>query len=238
MTTKTDLREFTKDELVALLTSDVAGWNRLYEEARRASDYEWYADLRNANLRYADLGNAELRNANLWNADLWNADLGNANLGNANLGNANLGNANLWNANLRYANLGNADLTWSDPLWPFRADTFDILDAAPGEVATLREQIVAGNIDGSVYEGECACLCGTIANAQGVSYDAIEGVKPDSSRPAERWFAPIRKGDEPVSPIPDGDVDWSSEGVYRASVALVWVDEWIASRTRIAEVIA
>jgi hypothetical protein len=42
-----------------------------------------------------------------------------------------------------------------------------VLSAAPAEVPTLLAKVRAGEVDGSVYEGVCACLLGTIANARG-----------------------------------------------------------------------
>jgi hypothetical protein len=75
-----------------------------------------------------------------------------------------------------------------------RADLFDVLVTAraeaPGFLAALRE----GLVDGSVYEGECACLVGTLANIRGVSYTRLPH---DSSRPIERFFTAIKKGDTP-----------------------------------------
>ncbi len=77
-----------------------------------------------------------------------------------------------------------------------------------------------------------------MANIQGVHYQSIPGIKPDANRPAEQWFTPISKGDAPRSmPVEGEKVEWKSEGVYRASVALAWLDEWVASRTMIADAI-
>jgi uncharacterized protein YjbI with pentapeptide repeats len=120
------------------------------------------------------------------------------------------------------------------PFYGIRLDVWAILDAAPGEVAALREKMLAGEIDGSVYQGECACLCGTIANAQGVPYTDLEGITPDAERPAERWFGPIRRGDKPTDNL---DADDITDGVYALTIALRWVDQWLESRLRIAEML-
>jgi len=97
----------------------------------------------------------------------------------------------------------------------------------------LRAALVAGRVDGSVYTGECACLVGTLAQTHAGHElasvaEAGLALQPDSTRPAEQWFMPIRKGDAP------SDAEDRSEGVYRATTALRWVDEWTASRTAIA----
>jgi hypothetical protein len=60
-----------------------------------------------------------------------------------------------------------------------RADLWAILDAAPAEVAALREKVVAGEINGSTYEGACACLCGTIRQR---SRRQVHGARRDQVR--------------------------------------------------------
>ena len=82
-------------------------------------------------------------------------------------------------------------------LEPIRDDFFSVLDAAPLEVTALRDALRQGQVDGSAYEGKCACLVGTIANARGCSYKAVDGLQPDSSRLAEVWFLAIAPGDTP-----------------------------------------
>src|SRR5207253_7467687 len=84
-------------------------------------------------------------------------------------------------------------------LAPVRDDIRKILDATPGEAGGLLQAMWDGKINGSAYQGECACLVGTIANVRGCRYDAIPEIRPDSSRPAERWFLNINTGDTPVT---------------------------------------
>ena len=165
------------------------------------------ANLSDANLRGANLSDANLRGANLRGANLSDADLRYADLSGANLSDANLRGANLSDANLRGADLSDADLM------QFKADFFEILIHAANEVAGLRDALVNGNVDGSTYTGPCACLVGTIANVRQSAYTDMQGIKPDSRRPAEQWFMNIRKGDTP-------------ETNQVSKITLEWVDEF------------
>jgi hypothetical protein len=182
------------------------------------------ADLRNANLRNADLraanlraaylraaylSDANLRGANLRAADLSAADLSAADLRDANLSNADLSNADLRDADLRNANLIDANLS------DVKEDFFSVLAAAKAEVPGLYKALCNGRVDGSNYEGECACLIGTIANVRHARYDDLgEDLRPNADRPAERWFLGIRKGDTP-------------ESNAVASVTKQWCEEWM-----------
>jgi hypothetical protein len=177
------------------------------------------ADLRSADLRGADLGDADLggadlrgadlRGANLGGAKLRDADLGCANLRDADLGGADLRGANLRGANLRGANLGCANLRDAD-LSVIRNDLFDVLLRSRHEVPGLLLALREGRIDGSTYSGECACLCGTIANVRGVNHHTLGFV--DGSRPIERWFLNIGKGDKPeTSSVAKITEEWIEE---------------------------
>jgi hypothetical protein len=84
------------------------------------------------------------------------------------------------------------------------------------EVPALRAAIVAGKIDGSTYGGECACLVGSLAKSAQVNYEKIPGLRPNSSRPAERWFINIKSGDTP-------------ETNQFSALALKWIDELLAN---------
>lgn len=113
-------------------------------------------------------------------------------------------------ASLDGASLDGADLT------PIRADFYDVLAAAPREVAGLIEALKSGRVDGSTYEGECACLVGTIANVRHADYRLLDGLEPDSSRPIERFFMGISKGDTP-------------ETNQLSALAVGWAQAWLTN---------
>lgn len=165
------------------------------------------ADLRGAYLTDADLTSACLRGADLRGADLRGAYLRGTYLSDA----ADLTDADLTGACLTGYYLPGADLS------DVREDLFDVLDSSPGEVAGLLAALREGRVDGSVYEGACACLVGTLANVRGCHYMAIPGLVPDSERLAEIWFLSIRPGHTPTNYGP-------------AALAAEWIAEWQALR--------
>jgi hypothetical protein len=131
---------------------------------------------------------------------------------------ANLRDANLYGANLRDANLGDANLYGAKnaDLTPVRDDLWAVLSASPAEVEGLRQALIDGRVDGSVYDGECACLLGTLANVRGCTVAELPGLKKNAGRPAEQWFLGINKGDTPKT----NDA---------AKTALAWIDQWLAN---------
>jgi hypothetical protein len=93
-----------------------------------------------------------------------------------------------------------------------RDDFFNVLSVVKNEIPFLVQSLNGGKVDGSVYEGECACLVGTIAKAKNCNYKTIEGLKPDSDRPAEQWFMSIYPGDTPKnSPVVKKTMEWIEE---------------------------
>ena len=166
------------------------------------------ADLRSANLSYANLSYANLRSANLRSADLSSADLSSANLSYANLSYADLSYANLSYANLSYADLSYADLSYANlrsaDLSSIKNDFWDVLLHSIVEIPFLKQNIIEGKIDGSTYDGECACLSGTLVNGakfhngpqKPVIIKSIMACR-DAARPIERFFLGIKKGDTP-----------------------------------------
>lgn len=106
------------------------------------------------------------------------------------------------------SNLRGSDLT------PIRDDIWAVLSAAPREVVGLIEALKNGKVDGSTYQGSCACLVGTIANVRGANYEALGALKPNSARPAERFFIAIRNGDTPATN-------------QFSALAVEWVEQWL-----------
>jgi len=88
--------------------------------------------------------------------------------------------------------------------------------------------LVAGKINGSIYQGDCACLAGTIAKHRGISdIESGQTIKEngiafrvDSDSPRERWFMNIKEGDTP-------------ETNQCAKFALEWINEAISMRNHI-----
>ncbi len=138
-----------------------------------------------------------------------------ADLTGADLTGADLTDADLTGADLTDAKLTRADLTGAD-LNSIRDDIWAVLSASPREVAALRAAIAEGRIDGSCYDGKCACLVGTIANAAGVQYQKLPFLMPNGSRPAERFFMAINPGDTP-------------DKCQAAKLAIEWIDQWITN---------
>ena len=175
------------------------------------------ADLKDADLRYANLEGADLRYANLEGADLRYANLVGANLGNANLKDADLRYANLVGANLGKTNLRDADLRDANlryaNLMFFKTDFWEILLKSKFEIGGLKQFLKDGKVDGSTYSGECACLVGTIANVKGCDYEQLEGIVPNSDRPAEQWFAMIKP-------------DHTPENSQVCRITMEWIEEF------------
>jgi hypothetical protein len=160
------------------------------------------ADLRGADLYGADLYGADLRGADLYGADLRGADLRGANLYGANLRGANLRGANLRGADLRGADLRGADLEKlpTDYINQCSRDILFILGCLKTEVPTLRKMLIKGKVDGTQYEGDCACLIGSLANADGGMEKVCSAIPFYEKGPhnmGEAFFLNIRKGDTP-----------------------------------------
>ena len=154
--------------------------------------FERDADLRDANLRDANLRGADLRGANLYGADLRGA-----NLYGADLRDADLRGANLRGADLRDANLKNLPISWINQC---SRDILFILSHLKKEVPALRKALIDGKVDGTVYNGDCACLVGTLGNADGGVDKVCETIPfydKGTHNFGEMFFLNIRKGDTP-----------------------------------------
>ena len=166
------------------------------------------ADLRGAVLAGADLRGAVLAGAILRGADLRGADLTDADLTDADLTDADLRGADLAGAVLTGAVLTGAVLT------PIKDDLFAVLSYQPHEVPALIKALVEGRVKGSTYTGTCACLVGTLANEAHCNYERlVSGLKPNASRPIERFFLAINEGDTP-------------ETSQFSALAHEWATEW------------
>jgi len=174
------------------------------------------ARLDGASLDGASLVGASLDGASLYGARLDGASLDGASLVGASLDGASLVGASLDGARLDGASLDGARQLLAAGLTRIKLDLFDVLDKAPAEVPGLLAALRDGTIDGSAYEGDCACLVGTIAKVRGCSYDNLVGLRPNGSRPAERWCLAIRPGATPDNhPV--------------AEVTAMWIAEWQAA---------
>ena len=162
-------------------------------------------------VKWAVKERAYLADANLAGAYLADANLAGANLAGANLAGAYLADANLADANLAGANLAGAEGLSDQSLRSIIADYRFILSRAHREVPALIAALRGGKVNGSTYEGECACLVGTLENAGATDLPHV------ATSPAERWFAAIRTGDKP------GD---DTAGGFAAAKALAWAEEY------------
>ena len=193
-----ELRIIPKEELKNILTLHVKWLLGEPDGIRanlRSADLR-YANLRSADLRYANLSSANLSSADLSSANLRYANLRYANLRSADLSSANLSSADLSSADLRYANLSSADLV------AIKEQFFKVAEVSFLEILGLYEALNIGTVDGSQYEGECACLVGTIAKIRKENYRNLSiDLRPASSSLSERWFLGIKKGDIPQSNI-------------------------------------
>ncbi len=139
---------------------------------------------------------------------------------NARLDGASLVGASLVGARLDGASLDGASLDGAR-LDGARDDFYAVLNAAPNEVSGLLEAIRDGRINGSQYEGECACLVGTIAKVRGCNYESLGDLRPDSGRPSEVWFMALKPGHTPANH-------------QVAAITERWIVEWMAARQPLA----
>ena len=171
--------------------------------------------LEKATAAKANLSGSDLSGSDLSGSDLSGSDLSDSNLSDSNLSDSNLRGSDLSGSDLRGSNLSDSNLRGSD-LLSIKTDFWDVLLRAQPEVAQLRAALVGGQVNGSAYEGRCACLVGSIANFRGTNYlELSNNLRPDSGRPIERFFMGIKTGDTPeTNPL--------------SKVAIEWIDEFTA----------
>ncbi len=65
----------------------------------------------------------------------------------------------------------------------------------------LKKMLIEGKVDGSQYEGDCACLVGTLAHGNKVDKvcESIPFYQKGTHNMGETWFLNIREGDTPES---------------------------------------
>ncbi len=82
-------------------------------------------------------------------------------------------------------------------------DILFIFQCLKKELPAFKKKLLAGEIDGSQYSGECACLVGTFAKIEGNDDDvdktcaAIPFYEKGTHNMGETFFLNIRKGDTP-----------------------------------------
>ena len=181
---------------------------KLLQLRAEAIDQELGKPSDRARLDGARLDGARLDRARLDGASLDGASLVGASLDGASLVGASLDGARLVGASLDGARLDRASLV------KIRDDFRAVLDRVPAEVLGLLAKLRGGEIDGSCYEGACACLVGTIAIVRGVSYHDLDALRPNAGRPAERWFLALQPGHTPQNhPV--------------AAITEQWIGEWL-----------
>jgi Pentapeptide repeats (8 copies) len=191
------------------------------------------ADMRGANMRGADMSGADMSGADMSGADMSDADMRGANMRGANMSGANMSDADMRGADMSGADMSGADMSGADMsganmrgadmrdanmsgsnLAPIRDDLWAVLSAVPSEVTGLIDALKTGRVDGSTYQGECACLVGTIANVRHVHFEKLGALQPNHLRPIERFFITIRKGDTPATS-------------QFSALAVEWAEQWL-----------
>ena len=164
------------------------------------------ADLQGAYLQGAYLQGAYLRGADLRGAYLRGADLQGAYLQGAYLRGADLQGAYLQGADLQGAYLRGADLRGADEktlpqdyINQCSRDMLFIFEHLKHELPYLRNKLVQGKVNGSQYEGECACLIGSLGKGNKECVDKVAKAIPyyemGLQNMGEQWFLNIKEGD-------------------------------------------
>jgi len=146
----------------------------------------------------ANLEGADLIGANLIGAYLEGAYLIGANLRGAYLRGANLEGANLRDANLEGANEKTLPESYINQC---SRDMLYVFEHARNELPYLREKLVTGHVNGTQYEGECACLLGSLGKGNMTCVKKVVKAIPYYDMGlhnfSEQWFYHIKSGDTP-----------------------------------------
>jgi hypothetical protein len=90
---------------------------------------------------------------------------------------------------------------WQNTEWAIQAkqNILFILSHLKSEVPYLKEKLISGQVDGTQYEGECACLVGSLGKTKGVNAvcSSIPFYSKGLHNLGEQFFWQIRKGDTP-----------------------------------------
>ena len=107
-------------------------------------------------------------------------------------------------ADLRWADLRRAK-GWENIEWTLlcKRDILFILQNLKSEVPNLRQAIIDWKIDGTQYQGECACLVGTLWKVKWVdkACEYIPFYRKWLHNFGEQFFYQIRQGDTPETSL-------------------------------------
>jgi uncharacterized protein YjbI with pentapeptide repeats len=157
--------------------------------------------------------NSSFDNSSFYNSSFYNSRFYNSSFDNSSFYNSSFYNSRFYNSSFDSKTIElarkNDQLKMFDS---YKADFWMILLIRKHEIAGLKDALIKGMVNGSTYEGACACLVGTFANILHVNYKNVPRLMPDSSRPAERWFYMIKKDDTPENnAIVKLTIEWIEE---------------------------
>ena len=213
--------ELAVSKKVSLRASNLRGSNLSGSDLRGSNLRD--SNLRDSNLSGSNLRGSNLRDSDLSDSDLSDSDLSDSDLSGSDLSGSNLRGSDLSDSNLSDSNLSDSNLSDSD-LSGIKDDFLKKIELLAPETPGLYKAILDGHIDGSCYEGECACFVGTYANLKGVKPQALAdlcGLQMDSSSPVEKWFMGIAKGDTPENnPVAAITAEWIRGWAKEKNVSL------------------
>ena len=155
-------------------------------------EYETEENTIKKTLEYAvkervDLRDSDLRVSNLSGSDLSGSDLSYSNL-------RGIKAKKIEDLSVQFVNSCSRDMLF-------------VFQHLKEELPFLRKMLIEGKVDGTQYEGECACLIGTMANAKQNGDRIIKVCQQipyydkGTHNMGETWFLSIHKGDTPENSI-------------------------------------